>query len=450
MFWAFIATMCAQDYYYIEYNDLDGNTCYGFMQWSDEEDITIRLKGVDGNDDIVYERDLNCHAQMMKEQGMEFLLIVSEGEDEPDFAFGYGGKKFEDDEVTPWVSIGDADLFEAKEFGSVSMTDMDEEFISLFFDKDEEQYQKLLSAISSAKKDEAEIAQNIGDGDAIFETVISALAEIQGKEKKDLTDNYVEAESTEETNTNAKSTLHLMLVVNTQVDDIGEACSKDYDHVLSEMKSVARSLDIPLKLYPVTGNDFSRDGVVAMLNKLRPASNDIVVFLYSGHGFRFDDQESRFPQMDLTTSSYEELGDNYLAMSDVFNNIQKKGARLNIVMSDCCNTPIGEEAPVSTGTTLYSRATSNFSLDRLRDLFLNTRGSILSTASSPGEPSVCDQSGGFYTIGFIRSLRKEVNSGSTEPVSWLNVMDNAIEAAKKRSERDGDGQHGLRMAKNYK
>lgn len=200
--------------------------------------------------------------------------------------------------------------------------------------------------------------------------------------------------------------------------------------------------------YPVTGNDFSRDGVVAMLNKLRPASNDIVVFLYSGHGFRFDNQESRFPQMDLTTSSYQELGDNYLAMADVFDDIQNKGARLNIVMSDCCNTPIGEEAPVSTGTTLYSRATSNFSLDRQRDLFLNTRGSILSTASSPGEPSVCDQSGGFYTIGFIRSLRKEISSTSSEPVSWLNVMDNTIEAAKKRSERDGDGQHGLRMVRN--
>lgn len=200
--------------------------------------------------------------------------------------------------------------------------------------------------------------------------------------------------------------------------------------------------------YPVTGNDFSRDGVVAMLNKLRPASNDIVVFLYSGYGFRFDNQESRFPQMDLTTSSYQELGDNYLAMADVFDDIQNKGARLNIVMSDCCNTPIGEEAPISTGTTLYSRATSNFSLDRLRDLFLNTRGSILSTASSPGEPSVCDQSGGFYTIGFIRSLRKEISSTSSEPVSWLNVMDNTIEAAKKRSERDGDGQHGLRMVRN--
>jgi len=200
--------------------------------------------------------------------------------------------------------------------------------------------------------------------------------------------------------------------------------------------------------YPVTGNDFSRDGVVAMLNKLRPASNDIVVFLYSGHGFRFDNQESRFPQMDLTTSSYQKLGDNYLAMADVFDDIQNKGARLNIVMSDCCNTPIGEEAPISTGTTLYSRATSNFSLDRLRDLFLNTRGSILSTASSPGEPSVCDQSGGFYTIGFIRSLRKEISSTSSEPVSWLNVMDNTIEAAKKRSERDGDGQHGLRMVRN--
>ena len=60
------------------------------------------------------------------------------------FAIGYGGTKFKDDEVTPWVSIGDAELFEAKEFGSISLADMDADFIFLFFDEDEEPYQKLL------------------------------------------------------------------------------------------------------------------------------------------------------------------------------------------------------------------------------------------------------------------------------------------------------------------
>lgn len=448
MLCAIVTTGIAQDFYYIEYDDLEGNECFGLITWNDEQNITMRVKAIDDNDDVAYQKDLKYHTETAKDGNTEYLMLVTDTQDNLEFAFGYGGQKFSDDNVTPYVSIGDADLFEAKEFSNIPLTDMNSEFISLFYDEDDPQYRQLLAAVKSAKEGESTVAANLGDGEAIFETVISQLAEIQGKSKQDLTDNYVETNSVDTPAPTSSATLHLMIVANTTVDDIGAACHKDYDHVLGEMKSVARALNIPLKQYPVTGTSLSRDGVVEALDRIHPGPNDIVVFLYSGHGFRFDDQESRFPQMDLTQDAYQELGDNYLAMADVFDAIRQKGARLNIVMSDCCNTPYGEDTPVGGGTTLYSRASSNFSLDRLRQLFLNTSGSILSTASSPGETSICDESGGFYTIGFIRSLRKEVSVLNEEPVSWVRVMDNTIEAAKERSERDGDVQHGIRMVRN--
>lgn len=447
LFCSFAFQIRAQDFYFVEFDDLDGNDCFGLISWYDEENISMRLRAVDGNENIVYQKTIGYNTQTIDEKGLSFLMLVTEDEaNDPEFAFGYNGEKFDNDEVTPWVSIGDAELFEAKQFAAIPMSEMDEEFLNLFYDKDEAAYSQLLSAIHSSKQDASEVAEYLGDGEAIFDTVLDGLAKIQSKEKSELSDDYVEAQSA---SSSAPVTLHLMIVANTVIDDIGEPCKKDYDHVLSEMRSVTRALNIPLKLYPVTGESFSLGSVKKTLKSLKPSANDIVVYLYTGHGFRFDDQESRFPQMDLSKSSYEELDNNYLAMADVFKEIQLKGARLNIVMSDCCNTPVGEDTPtVSKGTTLYSRSSSNYSLGRLRQLFLYSRGSILSTASSPGETSICDESGGFYTLGFIRSLRKEVSALNKEPVSWNSVMDNAIQAAKERSAREGDVQHGLKMIRN--
>lgn len=447
LFCGFAFQTRAQDFYFVEFNDLDGNDCFGLISWYDEENISMRLRAVGKGDNIVYQKTLSYTAQTVDEEGMSFLMLVTDdAANDPELAFGYNGEKFDNDEVTPWVSIGDAELFEARQFASIPISEMDEEFLNLFYDKDEKTYSQLLSAIQSSKEDASEVAEYLGDGEAIFDTVIDGLAKIQGKDKSELSNDYVEPQ---QDHSSAPATLHLMIVANTVIDDIGEPCKKDYEHVLSEMRSVARALKIPLKLYPVTGNDFSLSNVLRTLRSLKPSANDIVVYLYSGHGFRFDDQASRFPQMDLSQSAYEELDNNYLAMSDVFKEIQSKGARLNIVMSDCCNTPVGEDTPtISKGTTLYSRGSSNYSLGRLRQLFLYTRGSILSTASSPGETSICDESGGFYTLGFIRSLRKEVSALNNEPVSWNSVMDNAIQAAKERSEREGNVQHGLKMIRN--
>lgn len=199
------------------------------------------------------------------------------------------------------------------------------------------------------------------------------------------------------------------------------------------------------------GNYYSRDAVVETLNGLRPSSNDVVLFYYSGHGFRFDDQQSQYPAIDLTTSSYDDVGaGNYLLMSDIYEEICSKKARLNIVLSDCCNTKIGIPTPsMRESGTLYSRANNNFSLSRLGQLFLQGRGNLLSTAASPGETSICDMMGGFFTVAFIRSLRKEISATNSQDVSWNTVIDNTISSAKQRSSEVGNLQHGIKETTMY-
>ena len=138
-------------------------------------------------------------------------------------------------------------------------------------------------------------------------------------------------------------------------------------------------------------------------------------------------------------------------MSDIYKEICSKNARLNIVLSDCCNTPIGVEQPPAYETgTLYGRATNNASLSRLGRLFLLERGNLLATAASPGETSICDMMGGVFTLAFLRSLRKEVNATNSEKVSWTNIVNNAISTAYQRSSEAGNQQHGIKETTMYR
>ena len=67
--------------------------------------------------------------------------------------------------------------------------------------------------------------------------------------------------------------------------------------------------------------------------------NDIVMFYYSGHGFRYPNDASDYPRMWLKTGSDENVETNNLRIEeDVYDHIIKMGAGVNIVLSDCCNT----------------------------------------------------------------------------------------------------------------
>ena len=245
--------------------------------------------------------------------------------------------------------------------------------------------------------------------------------------------------------------MHFVSVINSNVSDIGASCERDYDNLASELKGISQALGIQFKDYNVMGDYYSREAVAETLSNLRPSANDIVFFYYSGHGFRFDDQESRYPAIALTSSSYDDIREHYLLMSDIYDEVCAKNARLNIVLSDCCNTPIGIPQPEMRETgTLYGRANNNFSLSRLGNLFLQQRGSLLSTAASPGETSICDMTGGVYTLAFLRSLRKEINATNSQEVSWTTIINNTISSALQRSSDAGNLQHGIKETTMYR
>lgn len=379
-------------------------------------------------------------------------------------------------------------------FSEVDLKDMDEEFCLKYFrpQADREMYNKIIKAHKLVCESEQQVMDNLGNGFEIYRYFYEAKhTELSPKQaRKNLTsrereynkdiavthptlakriDKRIDAQEAtytaqaNSTNNNTSfnkpstqsvtsldgSTIHLMIVANSDIADIGSSCKIDLANMQNEIQGIGQALGVPVHQYIVSGSDYSVDGVVAKLEEMNPSPNDIVIFLYSGHGFRFSDQTDAYPNMVMTTSSYQRLDGNYISVSDIYELITSKGGRLNIVLSDCCNADLGERRPINTNS-LGSRGNNNYSLDRLKKLFM-ARGSLISTAAGPNEVSWCDNAGGMFTLSFIRSLRNEISATNTGAVSWDNVINNTLVSASKRSKSIcKTAQNGLKYVKMVK
>jgi hypothetical protein len=239
-------------------------------------------------------------------------------------------------------------------------------------------------------------------------------------------------------------TLHLVVVANSLDMSIGAGCDVDSRKLKIEFSNIAEALGISFKSYVIDGKSFAKTQVLNTVDALQPGSNDIVAFFYRGHGFRFSGQTDTWPMMAMRYSNFQTLES--IAISDIYNRIIGKGARLNLVFGDMCNNDIGISQPVLNS---HSAMQSNLypSDEKLRHLFLEAKGNVLSVAAKPGEVSwVNNAEGGLYTSSFFEALYKEVGrySGTGD---WNALVNYTIERAEYKSTRtcaNCTPQHGLK------
>lgn len=239
-------------------------------------------------------------------------------------------------------------------------------------------------------------------------------------------------------NTNtAGTTLHLIIAANTTIGDIGMSCTRDQSALTAEFKGIASSLGISYKQYLINGDNFTKAAVQNTLTSLYPGTNDIVIFVYRGHGFRWNDQQGAWPQLDMRSSPYTRIADNTaLDLDYVFKTIKGKGGRLNIVLGDCCNSTIDMPSPLTGSEFLAMQANNNYNDDKLRALFMNTKGNLLATAASPGEVSWANNSnGGFFTVSFLQSLREEISFMREDVADWRDLINNTVTGARRKSSK---------------
>ena len=234
-------------------------------------------------------------------------------------------------------------------------------------------------------------------------------------------------------NGNRSSTLHLVLIANTYDPTIGSGCASDETNLKNEFRQVADALGISFRQYIVDGSTFSKENVVSTLNSLYPGSNDVVLFIYRGHGFRWKDQTNDWPRMDLRPSSYADITENSsMNLSEVYSLLKSKGARLNLILADCCNSEVNM-SPVTNSNYLTFQFDNNSDVSKLRKLFMNSNGILLSSAAQKGEVSWTTSQGGLYSMSFLQALREGISYLSNDPCSWNNIISKTITLARSKS-----------------
>lgn len=116
----------------------------------------------------------------------------------------------------------------------------------------------------------------------------------------------------------------------------------------------------------------------------------------------------------------------------ISNELKKKGARLSIVMADCCNSyqdVVTPKTDLPKSATHLSKANHNTA----EKLFREYKGDIIISSSEPGEPSRCDSvNGSAFTREYIRAIQQALNGGIS--ADWDEILNQTRKSTKRSAD----------------
>jgi len=231
---------------------------------------------------------------------------------------------------------------------------------------------------------------------------------------------------------NTKPVLYLISVVNTEDADIKADCIADSKRIKSYFARVTEFLGLPQPVVKqVQGANFTVKAVKAAIKSIQPKADDIIVFHYSGHGFSFsDDDNNPYPQLAMWHGDAENratLRESSINIEQIFTEIKAKGARLNLVMSDCCNTFMKARRSSDSDTAKEQFPPGYYFMNRRAAiaLFLQARTSMLISGAKKGQKAFGSKTyNGIFSTSMINSIRLGLKTTGYSP-QWIDIIKKA-------------------------
>jgi hypothetical protein len=228
-----------------------------------------------------------------------------------------------------------------------------------------------------------------------------------------------------------KSTLYLIQVTNSMDATLGLGFYENHKMIKSLFSDAAATCNINFKSIEVMGADYSKANVIKTIADFNPGPNDIVIFYYSGHGYRYDDQTSDWPRMCLsnTYQTKEELHAASLSLDDdVYKPLAAKNPHLLLVIGECCNTSVGTTPSMKDPNVQMVQGGYIMDPNAVKSLFKQS-GKLLLATSKPYESTWYYQTiGGCFGNNFVSAISKETNFTNTNSsVNWKSIFDNSVQ-----------------------
>ncbi len=218
--------------------------------------------------------------------------------------------------------------------------------------------------------------------------------------------------------------LHAVVVIDTGDQNIGTMVHKDMNLMDRELAQIASLTGMTLRKTVLEGANFKLNRITGAIEGLSVSRNDVIVFYYSGHGFRTQNKQYKWPYFWFHNNEP-------LDFAWVIQALQAKGARLVLALTDACNNVVNvqvREEQKGIG------ATADKAVNGYKELFLRYKGWVAGASSIPGETSTATGSGSLFTISFLSALRHQIAQPTPD---WKPLMDSA--AGQRLTHRGSNG-----------
>ncbi|HLO39012.1 MAG TPA: caspase family protein [Lacibacter sp.] len=220
--------------------------------------------------------------------------------------------------------------------------------------------------------------------------------------------------------------MHVILVCATTDPTLSQFSIYDLDRAEKLYQKLADEIGIKANIIKISGTNYNKKNVETAVNNLKSAAADIVVFYYSGHGFRMPKLNRPYPFMDLRSDvKKQDYKQHTMNIEDIYLTLKNKPNRFTLVVSDCCNND--PEATNSIAPTPPEPRASDlkWNYENLRALFLNPKKtSLLITAADKNQLATANPKlGGFLSYYFKQSLENMLASNNPRETNWYKICE---------------------------
>lgn len=214
----------------------------------------------------------------------------------------------------------------------------------------------------------------------------------------------------------AAGKLYAILAADTTDESIGDSTEVDLNNMKQELESFKKSTGLEFEKVILSGRSNVSDRLWKAIRNLDVQPEDVVLFYYSGHGFRTREKDPNpWPFI------YFNLDDSWLDYADIIKELKGKNPKLLVTMVDVCNSYIdGVRSPIQKSAEVLPKAVQDKIKKSYLQLFLHNTGSVTVTSSSTGEYSYGSDAGGMYTVAFEKMLSDELRNCS-DP-TWQHIL----------------------------
>lgn len=209
-------------------------------------------------------------------------------------------------------------------------------------------------------------------------------------------------------------TFHGIIMSDVEDPSIGNACVQNAEKMLKEFKEFAIHNNSKLFVHEFKGEQFSKKEILKHLKNLKPATDDVIFFYYSGHGF-----------YEQGLGKILKLNDEKLALKEIEDILDRKLADLKFIVTDCCSQKI----PFGISDIYVTNSREDLTVKeagvsiRIRSnnyrRLLSYQGLLKVESSQPGQYSYANDEGGVFTNFFLSSIHQHVEKGDA---TWRDIL----------------------------